>query len=166
MKSFEATLAGPLKEVKFDAVYIAENIGNYKPSHKNFEYLLEHVKESFGVEKGEVLMTAHGLKSDHVPAKEMGMSSCWIARGDGDGTIESEGKGGSDGKVKDVEGRVAFTWVFDTMGEFFHAGLISRSFGGLLGYKACAGCSRGSESSKTCALNGCSPYLRGRKTAR
>lgn len=69
-----------------------------------------------------MLMTAHGLTSDHVPCKEMGISSAWIARGDGDAILGPQGEvGGRDGKLKEVEGRVAFTWVFDTMGESPHS---------------------------------------------
>ena len=94
----------------FDAVYIAEEIGSYKPDLGNFRYLLEKVGEGLGegkgIGKGEVLMTAHGLRSDHVPCAEMGIASAWIARGEGDGET-----------VKEVEGQVGFTWVFDTMGK-------------------------------------------------
>ena len=117
--SFQATLDGPLREIKFDATYVAENIGSYKPDLENFRYLLDHVKEEFGAQKEELLMTAHGLTSDHVPCKKMGITSAWIARGDGNAVLGETGGdgGGSDGKLKDVEGQVAFTWVFDTMGE-------------------------------------------------
>lgn len=100
-KSFQEVLEGPLKEVKFDAVYTAEEIGSYKPDRNNFHYLLDHVREELGVQKAQVLHTAYGLKSDHVPAKEMGMSSAFIARGDGDWEA-----------VKD---EVAFTWHFEDM---------------------------------------------------
>lgn len=105
-KSFHEVLEGPLKDVRFDAVYTAEEIGSYKPDLNNFHYLLDHVRAELGVEKGKVLHTAHGLKSDHVPALEMEMSSAWVARGDGDG------KGGKLGAVK---GKVGFTWQFENM---------------------------------------------------
>ena len=112
-KSFSQTAAGPLKDVKFDAVYTAEDIGSYKPDLNNFNYLLKHVKESFGVEKEEVLHTGHGLKADHVAAKQMGIESVWIARGNGEGGPGSE--------LEDVQGKIAFTWQFDTMGEMADA---------------------------------------------
>ncbi|KAK4690698.1 hypothetical protein P7C71_g6153, partial [Lecanoromycetidae sp. Uapishka_2] len=105
-KSFQEVLEGPLREVKFDAVYTAEEIGSYKPDLKNFHYLLDHVREGLGVEKEHVLHTAHGLKSDHVPAKEMGMNSAWIARGDGMGEAP---------KLEAVKDDVAFTWRFEDM---------------------------------------------------
>jgi len=79
--SFARTLAGPLKGVKFDAVYVAEDIGTYKPNLNNFHYLIDHVKEEFGIEKDEICMVAQSLKHDHVPAKTMGMRpSVWISR--------------------------------------------------------------------------------------
>ncbi len=105
--SFSKVLSGPLAEVRFDAVYTAEDIGSYKPDLQNFHYLLDHVRDELGVRKEQVLHTAHGLKSDHVPAKKMGISSAWIARGDG--------KGGPNSELEAVEGEVAFTWKFETM---------------------------------------------------
>ncbi len=111
-KSFDQVLAGPFRDVKFDAVYVAEEIGSYKPDLKNFRYLLGHVKEELGVEKNEVLHTAHSLRADHVPSKEMGLTSAWIRRD------ESTGPGSKMGEVKD---KVAFTWQFNTMGEMADA---------------------------------------------
>lgn len=111
--SFSKVLSGPLAEVRFDAVYTAEDIGSYKPDLQNFHYLLDHVRDELGVGKEQVLHTAHGLKSDHVPAKEMGMSSVWIARGDGNGGPNSE--------LEAVEGEVAFAWKFETMGDMADA---------------------------------------------
>ena len=35
--------------VEFDAFYTAEDIGSYKPSDANFEYLLAHLKSDFGL---------------------------------------------------------------------------------------------------------------------
>lgn len=63
-------------------------------------------------------MTAHGLKSDHIPAQEMGISSAWIARGDGNALLHI---GGTEegGVLSDVMkgGKMAFTWAYDTMSE-------------------------------------------------
>lgn len=66
--------------VDFDAVYTAEDIGSYKPSPKNFEYMLEHLKTSLGVEKADILHTAQSLFHDHVPARRFGLSNAWIDR--------------------------------------------------------------------------------------
>ncbi|KAL6705433.1 hypothetical protein ACN47E_006698 [Coniothyrium glycines] len=78
--SFKAGNAHGLQGFKFDAVYTAQDIGSYKPDHKNFEYMLKHVKEEFGVEKHEVLQTAQSQFHDHHPAKELGIRSAWIYR--------------------------------------------------------------------------------------
>lgn len=107
-KSFEQVLAGAFNNVKFDAVYVAEEIGSYKPDLNNFHYLLGHVKEELGVEKKQVLHTAHGIKADHVPSKEIGLTSAWIRRD------ESTGPGS---RIEEVKDKVAFTWQFNTMGE-------------------------------------------------
>ena len=107
-ESFSHVLCGSLANVGFDAVYVAEQIGSYKPSLKNFHYLLGHVKENLGVEKEQVLHTAHGIQSDHVPCKEIGMTSAWIARG------ETTGPGST---MESVGGRATPTWVFEDMME-------------------------------------------------
>lgn len=102
---FTRVLAGPLKDVDFDAVYLAQEIGSYKPDRQNFDYMLHRVQEDLAVEKGEVLVVAHGLGSDHVPAKELGIESAWIKR---ESTEEDE---------KEYEGRVAYKWRWNTMGD-------------------------------------------------
>jgi len=104
--SFKKGNAGGLEGFKFDAVYTAENIGSYKPDLKNFEYMLKHVKEEFGVEKHEVLQTAQSQFHDHHPAKKMGIKSAWIYR---PGAI----MGNRDDPVWD--------WKYDTLGEFADA---------------------------------------------
>ena len=63
----------------FDAVLTAEDIGSYKPSPRNFEYMLETLG-SYGIAKGEILHTAESLFHDHGPANEFGLASCWIHR--------------------------------------------------------------------------------------
>ncbi|KAK4241841.1 HAD-like domain-containing protein [Achaetomium macrosporum] len=110
-------VAGPLAGARFDAVYTAEAIGSYKPSHDNFRYLFAGVKREFGVdqEKGELLHVARSLTADHVPAKELGLRSVWIARG-GD-KPEGYGTGGDYEKLK-AEGKLGFEWMFQTIGEF------------------------------------------------
>ncbi len=111
-KSFDEVLAGAFKDVKFDAVYVAEEIGSYKPDLRNLHYLLEHVKGELGVEKKQVLHTAHGLKVDHVPSKEIGLTSAWIQRD------ETTGPGS---RMEEVKNKVAFTWQFNTLGEMADA---------------------------------------------
>lgn len=79
-ESFKKGNENGLQGFKFDAVYTAEDIGSYKPDLKNFEYMLQHVKQDFGIEKDQVLQTAQSQFHDHYPAKEMGMKSVWICR--------------------------------------------------------------------------------------
>ncbi|OBQ85678.1 haloacid dehalogenase type II [Mesorhizobium sp. WSM3873] len=65
--------------VDFDAIYTAEDIGSYKPSARNFDYMLEKLA-TIGVEKSKVLHTAESMFHDHAPANRVGLASCWIYR--------------------------------------------------------------------------------------
>ena len=126
--SFSKTLAGPLGGLKkplnpsadppldpfFDAVYTAQDIGAYKPDLKNFEYLINHAKADFGVGKHEILHVAQSLRHDHVPSKQIGLDSVWIARGEG-------GVSGMGGDVGELLDKVAFAWKFKSLGEFADA---------------------------------------------
>ena len=124
--NIKATVVDNLAPVEFDAVYTAENIGSYKPSHNNFRYLFQHAKEELDIdfEKGDLLHVARSLPADHAPAKELGLRSVWIARG-GD---KKEGYGVG-GNYEDLlaKGKVAFEWKFDTIGDF--AKEVARQFG-------------------------------------
>ena len=97
-------LSEPLGGVNFDAVYVAEDIGSYKPDHRNFDYLFRQNLASFGISKEQTLHVAHGLQSDHGPAKEMGFFSAWIARG----TSEAE--------ENEHAGKVTYQWRWKSMG--------------------------------------------------
>jgi 2-haloacid dehalogenase len=66
-------------QVAFDAIYTAEDIGSYKPSDRNFEYMLAKLK-TLGIEKHEILHTAESMFHDHGPANRHGLASCWIYR--------------------------------------------------------------------------------------
>ena len=61
---------------EFDAIYTAQDIGSYKPSPANFEYLLTHLRSDLGLSPSDVLHTAQSLSHDHVhqpnSAKAMG----------------------------------------------------------------------------------------------
>jgi 2-haloalkanoic acid dehalogenase type II len=65
--------------VTFDAIYSAEDIGSYKPSPRNFEYMLAKL-EGRGVAKSAILHTAESLFHDHATANTFGLASCWIHR--------------------------------------------------------------------------------------
>lgn len=105
-ESFRAGNANGLEGFKFDAVYTAQDIGSYKPALRNFEYMLSHVKEQFGIEKGQVLQTAQSQFHDHHPAREMGMQSAWIYR---------------PGAVMGNREDPVFTWKFDTLADMADA---------------------------------------------
>ena len=66
-------------EVEFDAIYTAEDIGAYKPSDRNFDYMLDHIGD-LGLEKKDLLHTAESMFHDHKPANKYGIDSCWIYR--------------------------------------------------------------------------------------
>lgn len=65
--------------VEFDHIFTAEEIGSYKPSLRNFEYMLERLATA-GIAKRELLHVAQSLFHDHVPANRVGVASAWIDR--------------------------------------------------------------------------------------
>jgi 2-haloacid dehalogenase len=80
--------------VEFDAVFTAEDVGSYKPNPRNFDYMLERLA-SDGIGREQILHTAESLFHDHVPAKRLGLASCWIYRRHGQGATAS-GRAGVD----------------------------------------------------------------------
>lgn len=84
--------------VAFDAIYTAEDIGSYKPSPANFEYLLEHLERNLGLGPGDVLHTAQSLFHDHVPAKSFGLANAWIDRQ----RLSEKGDWGATAQVEDT----------------------------------------------------------------
>lgn len=66
-------------QVAFDAVYTAEDIGSYKPSDRNFDYMFAKLA-TLGLEKADILHTAESMFHDHGPANRHGLASCWIYR--------------------------------------------------------------------------------------
>ena len=66
-------------QVEFDAIITAEDVGSYKPSPRNFEYMLDKLGDR-GIKKEKILHTAESLFHDHKPANEFGLASCWIYR--------------------------------------------------------------------------------------
>jgi 2-haloacid dehalogenase len=66
--------------VEFDAIYTAQDIESYKPSQRNFDYMLMRLQSDFGVEKKDILHTAQSLYHDHAPANNNGLASAWIDR--------------------------------------------------------------------------------------
>ncbi len=62
--------------VEFDRVFTAQRIGSYKPSRRNFEYLIEHS----GVPRERMLHVAQSLYHDIGPAKELSLATVWVDR--------------------------------------------------------------------------------------
>ena len=65
--------------VEFDAIYSAEDIGSFKPSDANFEYMLSMLQR-LGFNKSAILHTAESMFHDHAPANRHSIKSCWIYR--------------------------------------------------------------------------------------
>ena len=65
--------------VEFDQVFTAQNIGSYKPSRLNFEYLIQHA----GVPQHKILHVAQSLFHDIAPANAIGFSTVWVNRRQG-----------------------------------------------------------------------------------
>jgi len=62
--------------VDFDWVVTAEMARSYKPSLANFELAFETI----GVPRERILHLAQSLFHDHVPAKQLGLTTIWIDR--------------------------------------------------------------------------------------
>ena len=62
--------------VDFDWVVTAEQARAYKPSHVPFQLAFETID----VPRERILHVAQSLYHDHVPAKELGLTSVWIDR--------------------------------------------------------------------------------------
>jgi 2-haloacid dehalogenase/putative hydrolase of the HAD superfamily len=95
--------------VRFDGIMTAEDIGSYKPSLRNFEYMLGRLR-SQGIEKDRILHVAQSLVHDHVPARQLGLASCWINRQDG-----------RIGAIGEVASRARYDFTFATLGDFAEA---------------------------------------------
>ena len=92
----------------------AEDIGAYKPSPANFEYMLSHLQEEHGIETSKILHTAQSLFHDHVPAKACGLANAWIDR-------QGLSQGGSWGATAEVRERPQTDFVFASMEEMAEA---------------------------------------------
>ena len=60
----------------FDFVVTAQQAGSYKPSHRSFEIAFERIDRP----RGRILHVAQSLFHDHVPAKQLGLTSVWVDR--------------------------------------------------------------------------------------
>jgi 2-haloacid dehalogenase len=94
--------------VKFDAIYTAQDMGAYKPTPANFDYMLEKLEADHNILAGEILHTAQSLFHDHVPAKNIGLSSAWIDR-------QNLSEGENWGATARVDQRPEVDFIFPTM---------------------------------------------------
>jgi 2-haloacid dehalogenase len=62
--------------VTFDWVITAQQARSYKPSLRGFELAFERI----GIPRARILHVAQSLFHDHVPAKDLGMTTAWINR--------------------------------------------------------------------------------------
>jgi len=108
-KSIQQTLSHQLTPFTPDGIYTAQQIGSYKPSPGNFIYMLDAVKQKFGVESEEVLITAQSLLHDHQPAHALGLKGAWINR---EGAVMGVGE---------VTKSVPYEFEFATLGQMADA---------------------------------------------
>ncbi len=94
--------------VTFDAIYTAQDMGAYKPTPANFDYMLKKLEAEHDIHPGEILHTAQSLFHDHVPAKKIGLSCVWIDRQD----LSASENWGATARV---ENRPQVDFIFPTM---------------------------------------------------
>jgi 2-haloacid dehalogenase len=66
-------------QVSFDHVVTAEQCGTYKPSHNNFNTVID----TLNLPREEILHVAQSLYHDIKPANELGLANVWINRRSG-----------------------------------------------------------------------------------
>lgn len=70
------SVSNKLLEVEFDFIVTAQQIGSYKPDHRNFKQALE----VFNIEKQEHLHVAQSIYHDIIPANQLGLNKVWVNR--------------------------------------------------------------------------------------
>ena len=65
--------------VEFNHVFTAQQIGSYKPSRQNFDYLIQNA----GAPQNKILHVAQSIFHDIAPAKALGFSTVWVDRRQG-----------------------------------------------------------------------------------
>ncbi len=66
-------------DVEFTSIITAEDVGSYKPAKRHFDALSQTLSAK-GYDQSEHLHVAQSLYHDHVPAKALGFTTCWIDR--------------------------------------------------------------------------------------
>ena len=70
------SVSNQLLEVKFDFIVTAQQLGSYKPDHRNFQQAME----IFTVDPSEHLHVAQSIYHDIVPANQLGLNTAWVNR--------------------------------------------------------------------------------------
>jgi 2-haloalkanoic acid dehalogenase type II len=99
-------------EIEWDAIYTAQDIGCYKPSLRNFEYMFEHARRDLGILPHQILHVAQSLTHDMIPATSIGMTKVWINRRHASGGY---------GATAPPEGEFSNEWEFNSMADFVKA---------------------------------------------
>jgi len=99
-------------EIEWDAIYTAQDVGCYKPSPRNFDYLFERARVDLGILPHEILHVAQSLTHDMVPATAAGMTKVWINRRHADGGY---------GATAPPQGEYSIEREFNSMAEFAEA---------------------------------------------
>jgi FMN phosphatase YigB (HAD superfamily) len=115
------TANGPLGKVQFWRRYTANDFEQDDPDRNKLKYLIFQVEKDSQeegmevVRQDEILHVAQSLGHDHVPAKELELSSVWIVR--------DSVKWGKEGEMREVieKGKVGYGWRFGTLEEFVNA---------------------------------------------
>ncbi len=97
-------------ETPFDYVFTAQEIGSYKPTPANFDYMARRLDEA-GIAKDKVLHVAQSLFHDHQEATRQGFKTCWIDRRQGEGW----------GATKEIAHLPKTDWTFPTLAAFADA---------------------------------------------
>jgi len=101
-------------DVTFDEIYTAEDVGSYKPSPANFEYMLASLTEKGYSPSTDILHVAQSLFHDHAPATAFGLDRVWIDR-------QRLSEGGEWGATAVVDDLPTVDWTFWSMAEFADA---------------------------------------------
>ena len=100
--------------VTFDGIYTAEDIGSYKPNPNNFNYMINSLRQTFGIKIDDILHVAQSMHHDLVEAKNQGLDVAWIDR-------QKLSKGGKWGATAKVPQLVKPNFLFFSMSEMVEA---------------------------------------------
>ena len=99
--------------VNFDLQVTAEDAEAYKPDHAPFEMALTWLNE-IGIGFDAILHVAQSPYHDHVPAKALGMATCWIDR-------QGLAQGGTWGATPEVPDRPQADAAYPSLAAFADA---------------------------------------------